>query len=184
MKKRLFIAINIPEKIKDRIEGKIVSLREISRGEKKIRRSFQNDIRFLDRSNWHITITFLGYQEDLALAPIVKSMKSAAENFSAPEIEFTDISYGPKDGPKRMIWLNGSEKTADQLAGIKNTLEDSLIDNGVRFKQEHRKMRVHVTLARFQPTRDLPEMRISTDQNVNNISVNLRSNPRKSAYKP
>lgn len=159
-KLRLFIAINLSETLKNKIEREL----------EKIRYSFTDDIRFIDRKQWHITIAFLGYQNPEAAPSIVKSMETAAENFPLPEIEFTDISYGPKG----MIWLLGAEKTSASLAALKEKLEDALIDNGVVFKKEHRRFQVHITLARLRAANsDLPEIAIPVQSGFDAGSLDL-----------
>lgn len=147
-KKRVFVAINLPETIKVKIEAALEEIRYL----------FTDDVRFIGRAQWHITVTFLGYQRDEFLHPIVKAMKKAVKNFPMRKIKFTDLDYGPKDGTKRMIWLNAASETSEQLAAIKEDLENVLIDNGVIFKKEHRQFRVHITLARFLTRKNLPEI--------------------------
>ena len=105
MKRRLFISLNLPEDIKE----------AISRELEKIRYGFTDDVRFMDPEQWHITLSFLAQQEDEVVVRILKAMKTTAENFDEPAIELSDISYGPKKGAPRMIWLNGSEKSAKAL---------------------------------------------------------------------
>jgi len=161
MRKRLFIAINLPEEVKDKIESTI----------EKIRFEFTGDIRFVERENWHITVAFLGWQEDGAIGPILDGVKKTTEEFEAQEIEITDIDYGPKNKPPRMIWLNGSIKTSKKLAEIKNILEDKLIDGGVVFGREHHILSVHITLARLQTPDDLPA--IKTDLNLKFTAMGL-----------
>ncbi len=116
--------------------------------------------RYTGKENWHLTVVFLGWQPDEAIMPIIGSMNEAVEEFVAPEIVFPDISYGPLEGAARMVWLNGSEKTSETIAPLKTFLEDSLINNKVRFKLENRKFNSHVTLNRFSdiPKKDLPEL--------------------------
>jgi 2'-5' RNA ligase len=136
--KRLFLAINIPEDIKEKIAHKRDLLESLVPG-----------VRFMGEENWHITLVFLGEQGDEALLPIIKSMKDLIPSFACPEINFSDISYGPVKGVPRMIWLNGDEKTSKALSILKTRLEDGLIKNGVRFKLENREFRTHITLAKF-----------------------------------
>jgi len=161
MKKRLFIAINLPENIKDEIEKAV----------EKIRYEFIDDVRFVGRENWHLTVTFLGLQEDGAIGPILDGINNAAGSFEAPEIEITDIDYGPKNKPPRMIWLNGSVKTSKQMGEIKDAMEDSLVDGGVVFGMEHRGFNAHITLARLQSFENLPE--IKTDLNLRFLAKSL-----------
>lgn len=136
--RRLFLAINIPKDIKQKIAKKRDALESLIPG-----------VRFVGEENWHLTVVFLGAQSDEALLPIVKSMKELVPKFASPKINFSDISYGPLKGAPRMVWLNGDEKTSKNLSSFKLSLEDELIKNGVRFKLENREFLAHITLAKF-----------------------------------
>ncbi len=138
--KRLFIAINLPDEVKDEIEQQIERL--------------DSDFRWVAKDNWHITLVFLGYQPDEAIPSILESIKQTVQNFPAPAIEFDKIIFGPPHKPARMIWLTGTKETSKILGGIKNDLENNLVNNGVRFKMEDRPFNCHLTLARFQ---NIPE---------------------------
>lgn len=136
--KRLFIAVNLDEETKKKIEKTVSVLPDLE------------SIRFLAPENWHLTISFLGYQPDEALGPILKSVKETVENFKATTIAFEKIIWAPPDKMPRMIWLCGTKEASKLLGEIKNHLEDSLIKNGVRFSRENRGFNAHLTLARFQ----------------------------------
>lgn len=178
MKKRLFIAINLPEEVKQKIKefvGKIQPLLDDSTS-----LTTGGEIRFLKPETWHITITFLGYQPDDTIPAITESMKIIAQNnFDNLRIDFDKISFGPPGKRPRMIWLIGTNETSKNLALIKNKLEDELVKNGVRFEREKRGLgSAHVTLARFQATRINTDIkRIDADI----ISVNQRIHQRESA---
>lgn len=148
MKRRLFIALNLPEALKDSIEKEV----------EKIRYKFVDDIRFLDRKQWHVTVVFLGYQGDETINSIIESMKDICGRFQPPTVEFFDINYGPKKGTPRMIWLNGNLKSSRNLQKLKDDLENKLVDNGVVFKREHRQLSVHLTLARLATGENLPSL--------------------------
>lgn len=150
MKRRLFIALNIPDDLKSAIDREM----------EKIRYQFTDDIRFIDKDNWHVTVTFLGNQEDHMIPAILNGFKATTEEFEAPEIEFSDISYGPKKGTPSMIWLNGSLESSKQLQPLKDFLENSMVDHGVVFKREHRRLSIHITLARLMTAENLPELNV------------------------
>lgn len=162
-KKRLFIAINLPSDIKKKISDAVASLD--SQIDRKIAR--QIGFRWMEPESWHLTVSFLGYQSDEAIGPILKSIKEASGNFTALEIGFEDVVWAPAGKSPRMIWMTGTEKTSNDLAVVKNKLEDSLIKNGVRFKPEARKYNAHLTLARF-----------SDGKNFNDLNIDLASVPR------
>ncbi len=151
---RLFIAINLPEKTKNTIIEEAVN---------KIRPLFDDcSARFLSPENWHLTIAFLGYQPEEALNPIRESIKETASNFNRVRIDFESINYGPPDKPARMVWLVGAKKTSEKLNELKINLEKTLIENGVKFKQESRLFNAHLTLARFKnPLGKLPNYLIA-----------------------
>jgi 2'-5' RNA ligase len=168
-KKRLFIAINLPDAVKKKISDVIASLDlQINRKVAK-----QIGFRWMEPESWHLTISFLGYQLDEAIGPILKSMKEVGGYFAAFEIEFEDIIWAPADKAPRMIWMTGKEKTSNDLAGLKNKLEDLLIENGVRFKPEIRKYNAHLTLARFSDGKNFNDLNIDLSGVVKNIFQSL-----------
>lgn len=153
MKLRLFIAINLPENIKDEIAKKVDALKS----------GFSFPIRFLNRENWHLTLVFLGYQDVQDIEAIMNAIQATAQRSTAePLVELTTISYGPIDERRktapRMIWLNGSVRTSEKLSAIKKSLEANLRANGVNFQNDYPNFHAHLTLARFlsQPRANLP----------------------------
>ncbi|MDP3052506.1 MAG: RNA 2',3'-cyclic phosphodiesterase [bacterium] len=150
---RLFIAINLPEKTKNVIEEAV----------NKIKPLFDNySAHFSPKNNWHLTITFLGYQPPEALDSILKSIKETAAQFTHVKIDFESISYGPPGKPARMVWLTGVKKTSEKLNELKIKLDETLIENGIKFKQDNRRFNAHLTLVRFpDPLGKLPDKLIT-----------------------
>lgn len=142
MKRRLFIAVPIPDAIKDKIDEIL--------GE--TRASVSKDIRFLKKDIWHLTLVFLGYQEELSAPRIEEAMREAAAEFgkSLPVI-FESVSYGPPGRTPRMIWLNTARVTSNEMSVLKKVLEEKLQAAGIRWQRENRPYEGHVTLARFAP---------------------------------
>jgi len=153
--KRLFIAINLPDELKNKIE-------QIT---KKI-----TDFRWIPSKNWHLTLVFLGYQADEAIIPILESIRESAQNFPAPDIEFEKMILAPPDREPRMVWLNCTKQTSKILGEIKNKLENDLITNRVTFKIENRPFNSHLTLMRF--SNDSP---ILTYEIVDNLHFTSQS---------
>ena len=115
-KLRLFIAVNFPERIKDQIEREIEA----------IRYKFTNDIRFLDRRNWHLTLIFFGYQPPEAMPAIVSAIEEAIKSTSFSEMVFDKLDYGPAGKPPKMIWLNGNKKTSASLNKLIEVRKDKI----------------------------------------------------------
>ena len=151
IKKRLFIAINLPEQ----------ALSVISRGLDETGKQFHQQglefppsesWRLTPQESWHITVLFLDYQNEELLSNITTAMALTAEQFAPPAISLETISYGPPDRPPKMLWVQSSVETSRKLQEIRATLENTLVDNGVNFKQEYKRFNAHITLARFTET--------------------------------
>ncbi len=151
---RLFIAINLPVEIKEKIAQAIAQINV-----EKI--PDNSNFRWASQDNWHLTISFLGEQPVSVISAISESIKKTAEKFPAPFIEFEKIIFAPPNKPTRMIWLTGSEKTSKTLGKIKNKLENRLMENKVKFQKENRPFNAHLTLARFQSSQQNNQNKLS-----------------------
>lgn len=181
MKHRLFIAINLDPQARAaivRAEKDIENVFDRKQGER---------IRFMPEENWHITISFLGTQDDADLVAIMGAMRETVKNFSAINISFMEITYMPQRNNPRMIWLQTSRTTNQALGEIKDSLEHLLGAAGVRFEQEPGAFSGHITLARFQngmSHADLPPIERALRVNYTGTSLDLmeselnRSGPR------
>lgn len=148
--KRIFIAINLPDYIRETLEKEIADL--VLR--------FPETVRFTPPEFLHFTLTFLGDQSDETIGEILSAMQEVVPQFTPPNIAFDRIVYGPRAKTPRMIWALTNEKTSASLSKIKVALEEALIIRGVRFERETRKYLGHLTLARFERIRELPKIDI------------------------
>ena len=143
MKRRLFIAINLDPRT-------LAAIDKIARGiEDSFGREYGDTIRFVPKENWHITVSFLGTQDDADLSLILTAMRETAEHFSAFDISLAEIAYAPNKDNPRMIWLKTAHATSAILEKLRRSLEDHLADRGIRFEHEARAFSGHITLARF-----------------------------------
>ena len=150
MRHRVFVAINLDEKT-------IIEIAElIDECRKKLPRGIENQIRFLPPENWHITLSFLGYQDEADIEKIKAVLEETAKGYPSTssgnnlfEVRFERIIWGPLERTPRMIWLLGDGSTSKKLGEIKNRLEDILETNDVPFDRETRPLNAHITLARF-----------------------------------
>ena len=147
MRRRLFVAINLPFEVRARLAGVTEPLAPLF-----------PEARWTRPEDMHITISFLGYQEDAAIPTIMDALRAAAGEASPPEIAFIKIIGGPPGNTPRMLWLVGDEKTDRRLAVLKAAVERELGERGICFdrpasyrrgKEEFRKFHTHVTLVRF-----------------------------------
>lgn len=159
-KKRIFIAINLPQGVRDELERRIADMVT----------ALPESVRFVPPEFLHFTITFLGYQTDEDIGEVVAAMQEVVPQFTPPEIRFERIAYGPpsprRSAPRegrvgasaRMIWAMTDEATSRALEELKSALEDALAERGVRFERETRKYIGHLTLARFARVKNLPDI--------------------------
>ncbi|HUX35841.1 MAG TPA: RNA 2',3'-cyclic phosphodiesterase [Candidatus Paceibacterota bacterium] len=137
MRRRLFISLEIPAPLIKTI-GKAVE-----------KMNLPPEMRILHPEGWHITLSFLGEQDDGDITRIISAMERTAPEFECPEIVLEKFLLAPPGKKPRMIWLETDAKTSSALAKIKSVLEKNLSENGIGFESENRKFNGHITLARF-----------------------------------
>lgn len=115
MKHRVFIAINLPEKIRERLASYQDKWPELP-------------AKWTKKDNLHITLEFLGYVSDEEILEICETAKETASKHESFEVKLTKICYGPmgkmpysetssltgrlargENRPPRMIWAIGEE---------------------------------------------------------------------------
>lgn len=153
MQKRLFIALDLDEDIKDDIESVL----------KGVPLPRQFGLRPVIRENWHITVLFLGDQEEEDIPKIEAAMAAAVRkrNAPAPHGKLRDLTYGPTGARPRMVWVNASRDASDGIGYLKKLIEEELAKEKIAWEEKDReKFEGHVTLARFNqtPLRSLPRL--------------------------
>ncbi len=143
MRRRVFLAVNLDSATITELEKLAVECGNKLEGS-------AVGIRFLKPKNWHITLSFLGYQNEDDILRIIRAAKEVASGFPLQEIEFDGLLYGPPGKDPRMIWISADKETSGRLSKIKDLLEDKLGESGVVFRREKRKFDAHITLARFR----------------------------------
>lgn len=169
MHHRVFVAINPDEQTIAKIGELVNECRE------KLPSGIERQIRFLPPENWHITLSFLGYQDEVDIEKIKTALAEAAKSHIAFEVKIEKLIWGPPDKVPRMIWLSGDSTTSKKLGEIKNHLEDILEASGVPFDRESRHFNAHITLARFdlRLPRPKPEIEKGVDLRFGAKSLDL-----------
>lgn len=140
-KKRLFIAINLPEQIKRKLfEWELKLEQEYGLGEFRGR-----SINWVARNNLHITLVFIGYAADDETYEIAQQMKAVAKNHKQFFIDLERIILAPPDKPARMFWVQGGK--SQELADLQNDLNEEIQQlSGAKYNA----FRPHINLARFK----------------------------------
>ena len=135
MRRRIFIAVNLPAEVKKKLLDYQVKWPELP-------------ARWAKPDNIHITLIFLGYITEEELPAVCQATKQIAAQNKPFLIKLDKVCYGPpKKTPPRMIWVNG--EPSPELTKIKKDLEKSLSED-VHFHQEQRAFSPHITLARIK----------------------------------
>jgi len=157
-KKRLFIAINLPETVKNKLfDWELKLEKEYGLGEFR-----GKNINWVIKKNLHITLIFIGYATDDETYEIARTIKTVAKNHQQFFINLEKIILGPasanppageagatagKPPIARMFWVQGEK--SQELANLQFDLEDAL-SMGNNYQKEVRAFSPHVTLARFE----------------------------------
>lgn len=160
MKHRIFIAINLPGEIKQ----KIIAWQKAH---------WDLPMHWTRPESLHITVVFFGYVEEEELARLLEITRQTISQFEPIEIEFERIAYGsnydvkPRDlsvlrtRPPRLIWLVGVWSGA--LEQMQHQLASALlrVGSGYFYERDRRHFRPHITLGRtdqrrWSQYRDIP----------------------------
>jgi RNA 2',3'-cyclic 3'-phosphodiesterase len=135
MKHRIFIAINLPEKVKETLSGYQEKWLDLP-------------IRWVNPQSLHLTLAFLGEIEDQDLAEICRGLKNVALEHSPFFINLvqTDYDTGEEKIP-RLIWAIGEK--SEKLSSLKKDL-DGFLNKKIGFTPERRDFFPHITLGRVK----------------------------------
>ena len=143
--RRLFIAIDIPEFIKDNIYNFTVALLKEER-----------QIKVVSAPNIHITLKFLGNINTGKINKIEKAIKETADTFRRFKYEINGkINAFPSPNNARVVFLeigNGGR----QISEIYNELENNL--SRVKIRKEKRKFFPHITIARIKNKKNIEQL--------------------------
>lgn len=129
--KRVFIAINLPEKIKEELV--------------KYQKSNGNfGVRWTKKDSLHITLYFIGWIEEEKIKHISLQLKTLAKNYKPFDTYLTEITIGPDEKTPRMIWANGP--VTDELKKLSQDIKEKV--EKVIDRIEMLPFKNHVTLAR------------------------------------
>lgn len=130
---RLFIAINIPKKERDRIFRTARPLREAD-----------FPVRWVSSDLFHLTLKFLGDVQPSAVSVVEKVVASVAEKTGSFQMEIGGFGAFPTIRRPQVLWIGVDPSPA--LRCLKQDLEWALSDHG--FNRETRAFHPHFTLGR------------------------------------
>ena len=133
---RLFIAITLPEPLKQTIHRATESLRNAA-----------PTIRWVSADQLHITLKFLGEVKEPAMSAIGAALERAANSHAPFDLDFAGVGAFPNTRRPRVYWLGVNPNTA--LHGLQESVETEIVPLG--FPREARPFHPHLTLGRVGP---------------------------------
>lgn len=165
MRKRVFIAINPSDQVKEKLWSLSQQWPELP-------------CRWVKKENLHLTLAFLGYLNEQQLQRVIDITEQMSKKIKPFRVYLNKVCYGPpKTMPPRLVWIQG--KKSDSLSKIKQEL-DSFLSQEIGFIPEKRKPLPHITLGRikrFDWRRIEPEERpeinleLDIDFEVNSLDI-------------
>ncbi|MFC1624541.1 RNA 2',3'-cyclic phosphodiesterase [Candidatus Omnitrophota bacterium] len=140
---RTFIAVEIDPSNKQKISEVIAQLKRAD-----------SDIKWINESQMHLTLKFLGNIEKSSVQKISDIIKPIADSFNAFMIQFSQIGAFPNMRHPRVIWL-GIDKGSESLKLLNKEIETGLEKNG--FQKEGREYKAHLTLGRVKSLKNIQE---------------------------
>jgi len=139
MRHRIFIAINLPDNIKKKLEDCQSKWPELP-------------IKWTKKENLHVTLIFIGYIPGQELLEICKIARETAYKNQSFSVNLNKICYGPHkkilpsspidSRAPRMVWVEG--KKSQEFTKLQIDLEKSLMVS------ENRVFSPHITLGRIR----------------------------------
>jgi len=157
---RVFIAIEIDEEVKDELVGV----------QKKIG-MFVTRGNYTDRTNFHVTLRFIGDADEKEISRLKQVVDEAALRVEPFELSLNGLGQFPRRN-KAIIWA-GLEGELGRLKDLKRVVEEELEQKG--FTKEDRDYNPHITLLR-QASLEKPLEEIGSEEvSVSEAGIKVKS---------
>ncbi|MCX8118052.1 MAG: RNA 2',3'-cyclic phosphodiesterase [Desulfobacterota bacterium] len=141
---RSFLAIELPEALRERIEEVQKELR-----------STPADVRWVRPEQIHLTLKFFGNIEASRIESILQAIEEPLKTTPPASIEVQGMGAFPNLNHPRVVWV-GIKEEGKILISLQKRLEERL--RKVGFKPEDRDFHPHLTLGRVRSNRGREEL--------------------------
>ncbi len=135
---RLFVAITLPDAVKDRIEEAQRKLKQAN---------LNHGIRWTKREQFHLTLKFLGNVEAARLQGLRDALCEACKSFAPVSLHAKEIGFFPDARRPRVIWA-GVNDPGNILARLQENVEAAV--KAFTNEKPEKAFAGHVTLGRIQ----------------------------------
>jgi 2'-5' RNA ligase len=151
MTNRLFVAVNVPDDVKEQI----ISIRNgLYQSSEKVK--------WERKEKLHFTIKFLGDVEEFRNQEIISALFNQLKNQKKIECEFDKFGFFNKRGKPAILWLG--LKFNQELNLVAEKVDNSLAELG--FEKEKRNFKPHLTLLRIRGYENISELMKFKDYNL------------------
>jgi 2'-5' RNA ligase len=133
---RAFIAVDIPDDIREAVAGAQARLKRARAGVK---------VSWTKIENAHITLQFLGYVEEPVVPSISAALDAVAAGHAPFDLPVAGAGAFPNEHRPRVLWV-GCEDAAGRLKALATGVQQAMEPLG--FRPEHREFSAHLTLGR------------------------------------
>ena len=137
---RAFIAIELPESIKDGLSQIQSHLKYAGA-----------DVKWVDRNNMHLTLKFLGETSDERIIRVKKTLDRLGELSGSFEISLKNAGAFPKIESPGVLWV-GLDKGAKDSTELAGRIDEELSKTG--FDKESRPFTAHLTIGRVRSAKN------------------------------
>jgi RNA 2',3'-cyclic 3'-phosphodiesterase len=157
---RLFIAIAIPEDVRETLAQCIRELRGVA-----------PDAKWVRAENLHVTLKFLG-ETDPAKLPAIQRQLASINHMEPVSCNFHGLGFFPNQRYPRVFWV-GMETSVRMILLAENIDEEM---NEIGFPLDKRAFTPHLTLARLDPPGMPPQLAAAAKQNEERRFGSLTAN--------
>ncbi|MDD5291342.1 MAG: RNA 2',3'-cyclic phosphodiesterase [Patescibacteria group bacterium] len=136
-RKRLFIALNLPREIKEKLVGFIDDLSRQNRG-----------VKWVNSEGLHLTLHFLGYLDEKKIEEVKSMMNGLAGKIGDMEFSLKRIDAFPNLTRPRIIFLEAKQTGDQSVFDLQELLGLELIK--LKIDIDDRPWRSHITLGRVK----------------------------------
>ncbi len=133
---RAFIALELPQEIKEAIADYVAPLRALAKG-----------ISWTKAENVHLTLKFLGDTSKTQLEAVTKTLRETCTGFAPIAAKIAGAGVFPNEHRPRVLWI-GFQENSGQLAELAQQIESECRRLG--FEKEERGFSPHLTIARVK----------------------------------
>ncbi len=152
---RAFIAIELPERIKDflsRIQGQL--------------KSAGADVKWVEPQNIHLTLKFLGEINEERLVRSAQILEEITRGKNSFQIRLSSVGAFPKISSPRVVWV-GIDKGDSETKEIARALEEAIEKIGI--SKEDRPFSSHITIGRARSSLNRDKLVVILNKLADNL---------------